>query len=110
MKIDELQTDQAIMDAIGTRLAQIRVKKNFSQELLASKAGVGKSTVERLEAGRPVKLTAFIRILRSLEMIDGLNQFLPESGPSPMDLLKLNKKHRQRAYTSTPKAKIQEAP
>ena len=38
-----------------------------------------------------------IRSLRGLNRLDGMNHLLPETGPSPLDLLKLGGKERQRA-------------
>jgi transcriptional regulator with XRE-family HTH domain len=78
-------------------LARTRLERNTSQEQLAIEAGVSKSTVERLESGRDVKLASFIRILRALGLLERLDSLLPEPLPSPIERLKLHGRRRQRA-------------
>lgn len=60
-------------------------------------AGVGTATVERLEAGHSVQLLSLLRIFHALDLLDLFYKLLPESGPTPMDLLRLKGKARQRA-------------
>lgn len=97
MKIDKLLMDEAILVELGSRLAQRRLELGLLQTGLAKQAGVSKSTVQRMEAGTSTQLTNLIRILRVLDLLDILEMLLPEKGPRPMDLLKLNGKSRKRA-------------
>jgi len=89
--------DEAILTEIGRRLARRRVDQALTQATLAEQAGVSKRTVERLEAGASTQLSSLIRILRALGLQEELLRLVPEMGPSPMDLLKLKGKERQRA-------------
>jgi transcriptional regulator with XRE-family HTH domain len=97
MPHEPLQSDEAHLAELGRRLAQVRIEKNLTQAELAFQAGVGKRTLERLEAGRSIQLAGFLRILRVLDLIDGLERLVPEIGPSPMDLLRRQGKQRRRA-------------
>lgn len=97
MSIEELMDDQAVLLEIGQRLSQRRVELDLTQAVLAKEAGVSKRTVERVEAGESTQTTTLIRILRVLQLLANLDAFLPETGPRPMDLLKLRGKPRQRA-------------
>lgn len=97
MKIDALNTDQTILAELGRRLARTRLERNISQEELATEAGVSKSTVERLETGRSVKLSSFLRVLRALGQLDVLDRLLPEPLPSPIERARQQGKRRQRA-------------
>lgn len=97
MKIEAFNTDSVVLTELGTRLARTRLERNTSQEQLAVEAGVSKSTVERLESGRDVKLASFIRILRALGLLERLDSLLPEPLPSPIERLKLHGRRRQRA-------------
>jgi transcriptional regulator with XRE-family HTH domain len=97
MKIEALNTDQTVLTELGRRLARTRLERNISQEGLAIEAGVSKSTVERLEAGRPVKLTSFLRVLRALGQVDVLDRLVPEPLPSPIERVRLQGRRRQRA-------------
>jgi transcriptional regulator with XRE-family HTH domain len=100
MKIRAENSDEAILEELGRRLAQTRLERNVSQDGLAREAGVSKSTVERIEAGLPVKLTSFIRILRATGQLDLLDRLIPEPLPSPVERLRTHGRRRQRAASS----------
>lgn len=97
MKIEPLLTDETILAELGGRLTQRRLELQLTQAALAEQAGVSKRTIERVEGGATTQLSTFIRILRVLDLLEGLETLLPEIGPRPMDLIKLKGKERQRA-------------
>jgi putative transcriptional regulator len=97
MKIEASLNDKAVLEELGERLAQTRLERNLSQERLATEAGVSKATIERLEAGEPVKSTSLIRVLRSLGRLEALDHLLPEPLPSPIERIRLQGRRRQRA-------------
>lgn len=97
MKLNNDQTDTIILIEIGQRLAKQRLDMNITQAELAHKAGVSKSTLERIESGKSTQLTNFIRILRSLNLIHAMDSFLPKDKPGPIELIKNKGKERKRA-------------
>jgi transcriptional regulator with XRE-family HTH domain len=97
MYIEPSLNDETILGEIGRRLAKRRIALGYTQAHLADQAGIAKRTVERIEAGNPTQMTNIIRILRVLGWLENLERLIPEIGPSPMDLLKLKGKERQRA-------------
>lgn len=97
MDILDQRTDDAILADLGERLSSARLSRNLTQAQLANEAGVSKRTVERIEAGRSAQLTSFIRILRTLDLLGGLESLLPAPEPGPMDLLRRQGKPPQRA-------------
>ena len=97
MKIERLLTDKTILAELGGRIAQRRLELQFTQAVLAERAGVSKRTVERIEAGATAQMSTMIRIFRALELLDALDGLVPEAVARPMDLLKLKGKERQRA-------------
>ena len=97
MRIENDNTDSAILAELGERLAQARLARNLKQEDLAVASGVSKHTVERLETGRSVQLANFIRVLRGLKLAQNLDPLIPDEGPSPLAQLKFKKKQRRRA-------------
>lgn len=99
MIINNELPDETILVELGERLAQRRIARSLSQAALAVEAGVSKRTVERIEAGESVQLVTFVRLCRALGLMDGWDQWLPETGPSPMTQLREKQagKGRQRA-------------
>ncbi len=97
MEITKLLVDGTILAEIGERIARSRLDLQLTQADVAEQAGVSKRTVERIESGASAQMSSFIRILRVLDLLPGLEQMIPEAGPSPMDLLRRKGKVRQRA-------------
>lgn len=100
MKIHKTLSDEVILRELGARMARQRLDLGLTQAMLAEQAGISKRTLERLEAGASTQLTSFIRILRVLELIHGVDQLLPEEGPAPMALLRGKGRVPQRARPS----------
>ena len=96
MEINSTISDEALLQEIGRRLARRRLDMALSQADLAEQAGVSKRTLERIEAGHAAQTLNLVRILRVLELLGGLDRWLPPAGPRPMDLLKLKGKVRRR--------------
>jgi len=90
-------SDKAIVYELGNRVKRSRLLKNYSQQELADRAGVGKSTLQKLEYGSSVTIKTFVQVLRALKQLDALENFIPEPGISPIELQKLNGKKRIRA-------------
>jgi transcriptional regulator with XRE-family HTH domain len=97
MRIESPLNDEAVLAELGRRLARTRLERNLSQQSLAHEAGVSKVTIERLEAGTPVKSTSLVRVLRSLGLLDALDRLIPEPLPSPVERQRLQGRRRQRA-------------
>lgn len=96
MKIDEMLSDEVVLGEMGERVAQLRVNSGLTQAMFAEQAGISKRTLERLEAGASCQLTSFIRVLRALGVIGGLEQLLPAARPGPIALLRGKGKQPQR--------------
>lgn len=97
MNLDTLQTDKAVLKEMGTRLSGVRLSRNWTQEDLADNAGVGKSTVERIEKGVSSQTVNLVKIFRTLDLLPSLLDILPKNSPTPLDLLKLKGNGRKRA-------------
>jgi transcriptional regulator with XRE-family HTH domain len=97
MKIEGLLMDETILVELGKRIAQRRLEFELTQADLSEQAGISKRTLERIEAGATTQISTLIRILRVLELLDGLETLIPETGPRPMDMLKLKGRQRKRA-------------
>ncbi len=97
MQISTTLTDDIILAELGERLSRRRIDLGLTQARVADEAGISKRTVERIEAGASTQLSSFIRLLRALDLVDHIDALIPEAAPSPMDLLKLRGKQRERA-------------
>jgi len=91
------QTDKALLKELGSRLRMTRLNQNITQDELARRSGVGKGAVRAAELGGNPTLLNLLRILRTLEKLDHLDLFLPETGPSPLQMVKMRGKQRLRA-------------
>lgn len=92
--------DAAVLREIGHRLRRERLNSDLSQAELAGRVGLARKTIQNAEDGRNCSLETMIRMLRGLGRLDQLDAFLPDPGPSPVQLAKLKGKERQRASGS----------
>ncbi len=90
-------TDSAIVKEICKNLRLMRLNKNISQEELANRSGVSRTTISRLESGKAGTILTLVQVLRILNKLDILNFFNEESEISPLQLLKLQEKKRKKA-------------
>lgn len=97
MHITNMLSDDAVLAEIGSRFAARRLAMQLTQAQVATQAGVAKRTLERVEAGQSAQLATLVRVLRALESLQELERILPQSGPTPMELLQNRGKRRQRA-------------
>lgn len=97
MKIMAYTAEDALLTALGERLARHRLNRNLTQAELAREAGVSLPTVVRMEGGNSVQLSSFLRVLRALDLLENLEGLLPEPPPSPMQQLKQQGRTRRRA-------------
>jgi len=96
MSFDTL-SDEQVSQELTKRVRQRRLNLNMTQEELANNAGVHVQTIKNFESGSNAKLITLIQILRVLKDLDALDKFLPDPGISPIELLKLKGKERERA-------------
>lgn len=89
-------TNGAILQILGERLKEYRIRRNIQQAELAEMAGVNISTIVRMEKGCNIMIDSYIRVLRVLDMLDNLNEFIPEPPRSPLLMKKLMGKKKQR--------------
>ena len=86
----------AVLMRIGQRIKETRIRQHITQEELATASGVSPLTVANIEKGKSVSLLLFISVLRSLGLLENLEQLVPEIRVSPIELKKLQGKKRYR--------------
>lgn len=84
MPLKDILTDDAVLTELGRRLARHRLARNWTQAELAARAGLGKATVQRVERGESVQMSTAIKLLRALELLEGLDAAVPPSIELPI--------------------------
>jgi len=97
MDVEHQGPDRAVLAELGQRLRDARLERNLSQERVAEEAGIGRFTLQRMEAGESPSLINFVRVLRALGLVDNLERVLPGPAPSPIEELERRGRRRQRA-------------
>ncbi len=97
-------SDQAALRDLGARAERARVARDLSQQEVAERAGVGKRTVERFEAGESTTTLNLVRMLRALDLLDRLVDVAPAPAPSPLVQLQRARRERQRASSRSRRA------
>lgn len=77
-KIRNAMTDEAIEKELGQRLARVRINANLTQDELAEAIGIDRGRISRLESAGSGKLSTVVAVLRHLDQLDLLEQWLPE--------------------------------
>lgn len=96
MHLDELTTDSAVLAELGRRLTRHRLERNWTQAELAAGAGLGQATVQRAERGESVQMTSMVKLLRTLELLGGLDVAVPESIDLPIAQLERQQRATRR--------------
>jgi len=99
-------TNKAIAAELGERIEQLRLEQNLTQQQLADEIGLSRVSYRNLVKGSG-KFENIIAVLRALDQLDQLENFIPEVGYSPMQQLKLKGKQRKRA-SKKPQNKVRE--
>lgn len=98
--IAQLSNSQ-IEQELGRRLKARRLELNFSQAAVSERSGLSRRTITGIENGQGCTLATLIALLRALDGLDTLEGFLPDPGPSPLLLAKLQEAPRK--YASKPR-------
>lgn len=89
-------TDNAIAEDIGNRLRELRLNRNYSQQEICNMTGLSIKAILNAEKGKS-NIVTYIKILRALNCLDHLENFIPKPGISPMQMVKLSNNKRIRA-------------
>ncbi len=88
MRIDIFLNDEQILTELSQRIKHARIKSELTQSELAKECGIAKSTIERAEKGESIQLLILIKILRSLNHLNGLENILPDTQTTPLEYLR----------------------
>jgi len=90
-------SDDALAKQVGLFLKNHRLEQNKTQEMVATAAGISRSTLSLLEKGESVTLATLIQVLRVLDQLQVMEVFEIQESVSPLALAKAEKEKRKRA-------------
>ncbi|RAV29892.1 helix-turn-helix domain-containing protein [Sinomicrobium soli] len=92
-------SDKAIFKEIGNFVQQRRIKMKMTQNELAERAAISRSTLSLIERGGNIALKNLIKILRTLDALYVFGMFKVEDDLSPLQLAKGERIKRKRVRT-----------
>lgn len=102
----KLMKDEQVVTQLGKELRRMRLSSNLSQAEVATRAGLDRTTVVKLEAGRAATLMTVVQVLRAMDRLDVLESFHEEPQLTPYQLVEQQEKYlvkqRKRASRSKP--------
>jgi transcriptional regulator with XRE-family HTH domain len=92
-------SDDDILIALGENLKSFRIRAGLSQSELARRAGIGAIALSHLETGQGSALRTFVRVLRSLDLQEGLTQLVPGQVIDPLSMTRTATLRRRIKHT-----------
>ena len=94
-------SDIQIKKKIGEKIKAVRLKQNITQDSLAEAACISRSSIQKIEYGEIKSFDTFLRVLRTLGMLNEILGLCEDEQLSPSEYYELinsaKSKQRQRA-------------
>lgn len=100
MPFADTLSDDVVLAELGRRLERHRVERNRTQAELADDAGIGRATLQRIERGESVQMTSLVKLLRALDLLDGLDAAVPAGVDLPIARLERERRRPSRRRAS----------
>lgn len=84
-----LKTPAQILAELGRQVKELRLRKNYTQAEVASKAGIARSALINLEASGASSSNTLVSVLHALDATAPLESIAPSIGTSPIQLARL---------------------
>lgn len=94
-------SDPAIIQEIGKQLKRMRLKNNLTQQELANRSGLFRSTISEIENGRVGSVLTLVQLLRALNNLELLDSFVVKEELSPLLVAEQQAKMRKRASSKS---------
>ncbi|MBP5562438.1 MAG: helix-turn-helix domain-containing protein [Bacteroidales bacterium] len=97
-----------LVQMLGARFKDYRMRSNMTQKDVAEQAGLTVNTIHKFENGRVpnLSLSTFLLLMKAVGCINGLDGLMPELPESPY-LVKEGGKKAQRIRHASPKSRTQ---
>lgn len=90
----------ALLADLGQQLEAYRISRNLKQAELADLAGISRSTLARMEAGKGGTIDSLARVMRGLGLEQRLLEIVPDAKTSPLDPRSETRRARKRVRHS----------
>lgn len=97
----DLRPLSVLLSDLGQQIEAYRISRNLKQAELAELAGISRSTLSRLEAGKGGTIDSLARIMRALDIEERLLDIVPDAKLSPLDPRSDTGRARQRVRKSS---------
>lgn len=87
MKIYGTESNQILLQEVGSRIRDTRIAASVTQEDLAAETGLSLSTIKRIEHGGSVRIDSLFSIMRYLGLLQNIELLIPEQKVLPTELL-----------------------
>lgn len=91
------QSDPVLAETIGARIQTLWLRKNISLETVAENAAISRQTLHILLSQGKGTLINLIAVLRAIGELERLSSLVEEGRPSPIQVIGMEGKKRQRA-------------
>jgi transcriptional regulator with XRE-family HTH domain len=89
-------SDRGLSETIGRFIKHHRTEQQLTQQDVANKANISRSTLSLLERGETVTVTTLLQVLRVLNLLYIMDVFTVSKTISPIALAKAEQAERQR--------------
>lgn len=93
-------SDEAICSRVGDRIKKLRLEANISQAKITEETGIARQTLINLESHGKGTLATMVAVLRVIGALERLSSLLEDVRPSPIKVMQMGGKVRERASTS----------
>lgn len=90
------QTADQLQKTLGEQIKRLRLWQNGTQLAVAERAGISVRALRNLEEGRGSSVESLVRVLKSLDMLRGLEILAPEPEIDPIAIAAMQRKLTQR--------------
>lgn len=98
-------SDAAVLREVGSFLKSKRIDQNLTQDEVAERAAISRSTLSLAERGENIALGNLLKILRVLDALYVFEHFKTVKTISPLKLAKEDEKKRRKASRSNSQTK-----
>ena len=105
MNVIQFKSPKELQILLGERMRRLRLSRNLDQITTAEKAGISEKALRGLETGGGSTVETFVRVLKALDALQGLEAFAPTPTVDPMAILRLGKEPQRARHPRKPKPK-----